>query len=283
MRDELVGLLAETKYDLVMWNYQVTYNESIQLLQNLARMGVDLRVILERAVYGGNTREYRSFVSKTEPVGIRVQSDDHLGVNFQHAKTILIDDQRAIISTANMSYPSFWRNREYRYVTSEPSIITSLQDLFAADRSGHTIDPATIDDHLLICPIDCRSKLRRLFDQVEESVTIQAQYLEDPELISILQEQQDERDIRVVVGAHQDREAVVGLSDMVRVLKSPYVHAKNILIDDRYLLVGSMNLSTNAIDNNREISIISTDTEVIDDFQRQFEYDWEEAVSLLSE
>jgi len=36
-------------------------------------------------------------------------------------------------------------------------------------------------------------------------------------------------------------------------MKKPYLHTKMILIDDEILLLGSMNLSANSLDNNREI------------------------------
>lgn len=36
-------------------------------------------------------------------------------------------------------------------------------------------------------------------------------------------------------------------------MKKPYVHTKMILIDKKILLLGSMNLSANSLDNNREI------------------------------
>jgi phosphatidylserine/phosphatidylglycerophosphate/cardiolipin synthase-like enzyme len=56
-------------------------------------------------------------------------------------------------------------------------------------------------------------------------------------------------------------------------LKKPYIHAKMILIDDRYLLIGSMNLSSNSLDNNREHGIITTDSKTIQQFKQQFDKD----------
>ncbi|MDR2416330.1 MAG: phospholipase D-like domain-containing protein [Candidatus Peribacteria bacterium] len=40
---------------------------------------------------------------------------------------------------------------------------------------------------------------------------------------------------------------------MARKLKTRYNHTKMILVDRKYLLLGSMNLSDNSLDNNREI------------------------------
>jgi phosphatidylserine/phosphatidylglycerophosphate/cardiolipin synthase-like enzyme len=47
-----------------------------------------------------------------------------------------------------------------------------------------------------------------------------------------------------------------------------------ILIDHKILLLGSMNLSTNSLDKNREIWILLRDPSLIHQFSRQFTKDW---------
>ena len=54
-----------------------------------------------------------------------------------------------------------------------------------------------------------------------------------------------------------------------------YNHTKMILIDRRYFILGSMNLSQNSLDNNREIWIILIDPQFVEEFLSQFEKDWE--------
>ena len=58
-------------------------------------------------------------------------------------------------------------------------------------------------------------------------------------------------------------------------MKKPYVHTKMILIDQKILLLGSMNLSANSLDNNREIWILLLDPQLITAFLDQFRADWE--------
>jgi phosphatidylserine/phosphatidylglycerophosphate/cardiolipin synthase-like enzyme len=45
------------------------------------------------------------------------------------------------------------------------------------------------------------------------------------------------------------------------------------LIDDQYLMVSSINYSTNSMDNNREIGVIITNREAIDYFMERFSKD----------
>ena len=38
--------------------------------------------------------------------------------------------------------------------------------------------------------------------------------------------------------------------------KSPYIHAKAIFVDERIAYIGSINFTTNSIENNREVGVI---------------------------
>jgi phosphatidylserine/phosphatidylglycerophosphate/cardiolipin synthase-like enzyme len=58
-------------------------------------------------------------------------------------------------------------------------------------------------------------------------------------------------------------------------LKKPYNHSKMILIDGKVLLLWSMNLSSNSLDNNREIGILLFDNLLIDKFLQYFRKDWD--------
>ena len=61
--------------------------------------------------------------------------------------------------------------------------------------------------------------------------------------------------------------------EKVRYLTKPYVHTKMILIDGKTLLVGSMNMSANSLDENRELGLLTLDSGVIENFLQQFDQD----------
>jgi phosphatidylserine/phosphatidylglycerophosphate/cardiolipin synthase-like enzyme len=50
-----------------------------------------------------------------------------------------------------------------------------------------------------------------------------------------------------------------------------------ILVDNKTLLLGSMNLSATSLDKNREIWILLLDTAIIDTFTTQFYQDWKKS------
>jgi phosphatidylserine/phosphatidylglycerophosphate/cardiolipin synthase-like enzyme len=57
----------------------------------------------------------------------------------------------------------------------------------------------------------------------------------------------------------------------------PYNHSKALLIDGKQVLIGSMNYSTNSIENNREISVLLNNPKSLGLFKWQFEDDWEKS------
>jgi phosphatidylserine/phosphatidylglycerophosphate/cardiolipin synthase-like enzyme len=205
---------------------------------------------------------------------VEIVSDEAMWTNFVHAKTILIDDERYIISTANLWYTWFWRNREYRFVWQQASVAQSLSTLFNKDLVGEPLLHTDIHPALLVCPLNCREKIIDAIWNANTSIHIQTQYIQDEEVVRVLKKKQTQwLDIRVLVWEYQDDGWLEDLWTGVLIMDHVYVHAKNILVDGQILLMWSMNLSSNALDNNREIWIIIDDPKAIKNFSRQFEND----------
>lgn len=80
--------------------------------------------------------------------------------------------------------------------------------------------------------------------------------------------------VRLIFGKYQEDNIPSDLKSYTRIQSDPTVHAKNILINNKKLYVWSMNLSTNAIEKNREIGVVTEDTYAIETFMQQFTEDW---------
>jgi phosphatidylserine/phosphatidylglycerophosphate/cardiolipin synthase-like enzyme len=97
--------------------------------------------------------------------------------------------------------------------------------------------------------------IESLLSSAKESIIIQTQYINDPALIDILMSKKMTLpEIKILVSnttASTEMESY--MQDLARREKKEYLHAKMILIDHKILLLGSMNLSTNSLDKNREI------------------------------
>jgi phosphatidylserine/phosphatidylglycerophosphate/cardiolipin synthase-like enzyme len=274
-KDEVLWYIAWAKYSLDGWFYQITDTAIVQALDLKAQTGVASELIIERSMYGWNTKSYDTLVKKLKSNSrIQIKSDDRLWVNFNHTKTFIRDDEDILIATANLSYPSFARNREYRVVVKDTAVVDNVRQLFDDDRDWKTISRSDIHPSLLVCPINCRSWLDALLGDVLESVRMQAQYIEDDKVIERLHELKSLWiDIRLLVWEFQDEEKLDWLP--YRIQENFYNHSKSLYIDWEHVLIWSMNYSTNSIEENREISVLLNNPKTLGLFRWQFEQDWE--------
>jgi len=88
-------------------------------------------------------------------------------------------------------------------------------------------------------------------------------------------------DVRVILPSAQGRDAnapgrnrISASGVQVRILHSPYVHAKDIVVDGREAFVGSENISTPSLDLNREVGLFVEDKSVIGRLVDTFGRDW---------
>ncbi len=256
------------------WLYGFSYQPLQKLFQKLVKVGVDIRWIMENEPYGWTTKEFlklqKIFTGRSH---IDIASDEKLGTNFQHAKTFLTDNA-FIIQTANLSYSSFFTNREFFLISHNSILLENLQHLFEKDWQWKKLLAEEIHPNLLICPIDCRYKIETLLSWAKQSIWMYQQYIQDESVMHILM-QKSWLDLKFIVADNDSKQELVAspLSQFTRFIKKPYIHAKMILIDGVYLIVSSINMSANSMDMNREIGVIIIDSFLIEEFDKRFEKD----------
>jgi len=229
-----------------------------------------VNIILEDKKYQQYGNDFKKTTQEISGNNIQFQNDKKLWVNYTHTKTFF-DDTTFVIQTANLTHSSFEKNIEHFFVGHNTWILQSLETMFAADRSWKTIDVDDIHPNLLVCPINCRSGIMHMLRQAKTSIRMYQQYVSDTWIRQSIVSNTD-RDIRILLPdttTNKDTQDYLW-PYIVHLLKKPYIHSKTILIDDTYLLIWSMNMSQNSLDNNREIWIIVTDPLVIGKRKRDF-------------
>ncbi len=206
-----------------------------------------------------------------------LQTDEILNLTYLHSKYFIFDDS-AIIQTSNLTRSGLYKNLEHSVLIRDPNIIESLTYLFEKDRKGEPIDMQKLDPHLVICPINCRSVIEKALSSAKHSIDIMTQYIYDPSLTKILKNTPKNINIRLLLSKSSGNQNIVDYfgpkTAQMYKSKKHYLHTKTILIDDRRLLIGSMNLSQNSLDNNRELGIIITDPTLIKKFKKGLQKYW---------
>ena len=265
--------------DMINWANQKLYLEVYNILDNKVfenilnakSRKVDTRIITESKQYGWSW--YYQWVLNKLGWKIEVRNDQAWWTNFVHTKLILNEKQFSIQS-ANLTYSSYNKNREFIFVSDDKTIRENLEKIFLSDWNNISLTPKDIDPQLLVCPIDCKPKLEKLLKNAK-NILIAHQNLEDKNMISLVQKIPSKKILIWDSDDYQNQKTNFWLN--IKNLSSPYLHWKAILIDDKYLVVWSFNLTKNSLENNREISIILVNPEIIKSFKDQFEKDFEKA------
>lgn len=253
--------------------YTFTHKDLKKLRTQIADRWVDTKLILEDRKYKQLGSDFKTLQQLFDQHKISIKSDTHLGTNYVHTKSF-VSSGFAIIQTANLTHSSFDKNREYLFITRHSDIIANLKVLFEKDRLGEPISPQDIHPNILVCPINCREVIQTLLQSAQDSLIIQTQYIQDPTIQDLVIHSKAREKRIIVADVDTSNLFIKRISPrFAKKLKKPYIHAKMILIDNRYLLIGSMNLSSNSLDNNRENGIILTDPSIIAQFKQQFDQD----------
>ncbi len=279
-QDAIYDLFSTTKYSLLLRFYQISDKWVETLIHNLGELGINIQMIVENNLVWNNTKDFVKLNKKLSNWNIEIHDDSLLHDNYMHAKVAVIDKSTFLITSANLTYPSFWNNREYRFIWTHTWVAKSLVKIFAKDRTWEAILSGDIHDHLLVCPINCRQIIEAALSWAQRSIAIEAQYIEDTWVVQLLEGKRELIDVKLLIGEYQTKRRLKNLSQQSKIFDEYYLHAKNILIDDKLLIMWSMNLSTNALDNNREFWILIDDPYVIHQYTWQFLRDRSKSKSL---
>lgn len=267
---------STAQYNLDLRTYEFTHKDFKVLLKQLATRNVNIRIIIE-------DKKFQQFQNTLKTLSqefswyknIQLKSDKQMGTEYTHAKVNLIDSG-FIIQTANLTKSSFASNREHFFQSNDTGIRTSLHTIFQKDRAGDKITMKDIHPNLVVCNINCRGVIEQLLNSAKESIIIQTQYITDNGIRNILKTKKNLPEFSLLVADTDDNDDLIRYfwPDHARKFKQYYNHTKMILVDHKFLLLWSMNLSSTSLDKNREIWIILLDTGIIDGFSTQFYEDW---------
>lgn len=255
--------------------YELTEKRVKSWIKKKAQSWTHFRIMLENNKYQQFQNTFKKL--QNEWVGlqnIKLISDEHLPTTYLHSKITLVQSW-FWIQSSNLTHSTFANNREHLFRSQDPQVLSSLKILFQKDFSWDTLLATDLHPNLVVCNINCRAVITDLLSSAKKSITIQTQYLTDPQLFDIIAKKSKNLTFRAIFSDTDNNKKLPKYfwTSQVRLLKKPYVHTKMILIDDEILLLGSMNLSANSLDNNREIWILLLDPALITQFKNEFAQD----------
>ena len=258
----IVGLISGATRSVRMTMYELTDPAAINALIDAHRRGVDTKVILDAAFHGHKTNAEAFQELSDAAVDVKWAPN---GVIY-HQKTITVDDTTAAVGTGNLTPQYYSTSRDAWVLDTNPTDVAAIAATFDTD---YTAPPsgrppeATPAANLIWSPTARASFLQHI-DQAVQSVDITSEELKDRAVLSAL-DKAARRGVncRIVLtenpawakavaevsaagcSVHQFPDTGTGL----------YIHEKIILTDNTKLIIGSQNLTTTSLLENRELSL----------------------------
>jgi len=274
---ELVSNIDNAEEKVYVEVYIFTERDMRDALIRAYERWVDVKILLENNPYQApyiNDAHYNMF----EEAGLDVKWSDPLNYSLNHSKMLIIDDS-TYVSTGNFSYSLFTKNRDFMIEIRDESLNKKFEELFFIDYNEEV--GGVIDSKIVLSPDNSRDKMTNMLLSARESIDFYFPYINDDafkeELFSL---KNSSLKIRWIVGQDfydENNEVIQDFTKnniILSPLKTPKAHGKAILIDKKYLYIGSINFSTYSFDENREIWLIISDTNIIQDFIKIFESDF---------
>ena len=285
----ITGAIRGAQKSVWLEMYLLSDRNVINALEEAANRGVDVRVMLEPHPVGGGTSPSRT-LDQLRAAGIKAQYTDP-AFSLTHEKGLIIDGNTAFIMTSNFtrsalggySGSSGYENREYDIIDTNSQDVQAVIAIFQADWN-HTTAQFN-DPNLVVSPINSRNDFTSLINSAHSTLLIEAEEMNDSNIEQdIVNAAQRGVHVEVILpapsGSSGDSNSQ-GISVIkqgnVQVREDPqlYMHAKIIVVDGKIAFVGSENISTQSLDQNRELGIIVSDFGVLNTLQQTFQKDWD--------
>jgi len=273
--------LAAARQRVWVEMYLLTAGDALDALVAAHRAGADVRVLLEPAPYGAADDNQGAYLT-LQQAGVDVRWFSMPG-GLVHIKLLLIDDA-AWVLTPNLTSAGLTRNREYAIIDRAPADVARAEAVFQADQAGRSLDDDA-STRVLVSPLDARPRLTAVIDAARASLSVEIEELSDGAVIAHLAAARGRGVMVSAIVPAADRSAateaaIAALRSAgvpVRVLSSPPLHAKAMVIDGATAYLGSVNFTRASLDDNRELGVLVTDAPIVSRVAATLESDWNDS------
>lgn len=276
--EDLVSKIDNSKEKVYVEVYIFTEKRLRKALIDAYKRWVEVKVLLEKNVYKApylNNDVYKALNKSW--INVKYSNADNYSLN--HTKMMIIDDE-VVLSTGNYSYSTFKYNREFFIFIKDNDFLNKALEIYNSDFEW--IKKNIYHSNLILSPFYSRFKMEYLLKNAKSSIKIYAHNFWDEWIIDILKEKKKENidikmilpDLKKVSSNDNEIELFKNLWIDLKIIDKPEIHAKAILVDEKYLYLWSVNFSFASFDKNREVWILLSNPEIIKYFLKVFNLDF---------
>jgi len=262
-REPLLSAIKNAKSSIYLVMYGLTDSHFTNALIKAKQQGKKVRILLEPHPYKNQNENHRT-IQQLQAENIALQWPS-TAFTLTHQKTFLIDQHSAIVMTFNLTKSAFAHQRNFALILTDPHIIEEIERVFSADWT-HTITTVKNAD-LIWSPNNSREKINLFINTAKSEIKLYAPNMSDYNMIGLLAKKSRsgiQVDILTSANTHNKKFAYLKKAGIhIHHSKHYIIHAKVIMVDQKRALLGSINLTKPSIDDNRELSVITEDPDVI--------------------
>ena len=271
-----VEKLDKAEKNIYIEVYMLTEKRITESLKKARNRWVDVKVLLEKSPYKTENINNKVF-EELKDAWVNVTWSNEKNYYLNHSKFFVIDDL-LIASTWNLTYSTFTVNRDFFFYSSDTKLLQTVKNIFENDFKWKKVD--FYHNNLIMSPNYSRVKLEKYLQSATKNIKIYIQYLKDEKINNSLLALKKEKniDIEIIIDKKNLED------ESVEILKNAWIkikwfdwktmHSKAILIDEKYLFIGSINFSEFSIDKNREFWVFLKEENLIKNFLEIFEKDF---------
>jgi phosphatidylserine/phosphatidylglycerophosphate/cardiolipin synthase-like enzyme len=275
---------AHRRIELTM--YELSDRTVERALAAAAARGVEVRVALnggyysERSTYNAPARAYLS----AHRVHVR---DTPTYFALTHEKTLTVDGRVSAVMTLNFDglYAS---TRDYAILDRRTADVRAIVAAFDDDWAGRRDSPSRGSGDLVWSP-GAEDDVLGLIDHARRTIELEDEEMAyEPATDALCAAARRGVRVRIVMTYESDWRAALrrlrrcGAGVRVYHGQGYYIHAKALVADGGVALVGSQNLSTGSLRDNRELGITAREHEIVSALQRDIARDYAGGESELT-
>ncbi|MCP4523726.1 MAG: hypothetical protein GY828_05945 [Candidatus Gracilibacteria bacterium] len=273
---QIINEIHAAQSRIYLETYILTEKKIQNALIQAQNRGIDIQILLEKNPYKAYNINNKAFKKLVE-AGIQVHWSDTEDYSLNHSKFLIIDDI-FYISTGNYSYSTFKYNRDFFIRSENSKLLDIILQIFSHDYNGDK--KQFYHPNIVLSPFNSRDHFENLFHTAEHEILLYFQYFKDDLLVEqLIQKQKEGVKVKAIIPESALKNNIKTLKKLdtagvsLHIMKKHKMHAKAILIDKKYLFIGSINFSTYSLDQNRELGILIKNKKIIDFFIQSFQDD----------
>jgi phosphatidylserine/phosphatidylglycerophosphate/cardiolipin synthase-like enzyme len=278
LEKKILALIAAETTSIDVLIYEIDTRSIVDALVAAKRRGVAVRLVIERKENDAAKATFKS-------AGVDYR-DSPGEFTFSHSKVMIFGAQaKALVMSGNLNDYSMRSERNYAVIDADRQDLADLRAIFERDwNGGGAVDVSCTK--LVVSPLNSKQRLLAFIAGAQKTLDLGVMYMTDPDAVAAVKARAAAGvAVRVLladpawIAGNAQTAADLGAAKIpVKYMKALELHAK-LVVADGAVFIGSENLSTNSLTNNREVGVLSNDPSVVAGAKAQLEDDWSMGVA----